>query len=44
EEYRELGAEHVYRRLEENRKAYLTKELKKIGYQVELKQVPVPAS
>ena len=36
EEYRELGADYVILRMEAKRKAYLKKELEKLGYQVDL--------
>lgn len=35
-EYRELGADHVNQRVEKKRKAYLKKELEKLGYKVDL--------
>lgn len=35
-EYRELGAEYIDKRVEKRRKAYLRKELEKLGYEVEL--------
>lgn len=40
ESYRELGADHVHKRHEEKRKAYLTKELEKMGYSVALECIP----
>lgn len=35
-DYKELGAEYVNERVEKKRKAYLRKELEKMGYDVEL--------
>lgn len=35
-EYREPGADHVNQRVEKKRKAYLKKELEKLGYKVDL--------
>lgn len=39
-EYKELGAEHLISRTEAKRKAYLKSELSKLGYVVELKELP----
>lgn len=38
-EYRELGADHINQRVEAKRKAYLKKELEKLGYQVSLTEL-----
>jgi hypothetical protein len=38
-EYHELGAEHINKRVEAKRKAYLKKELEKLGYQVSLTEL-----
>lgn len=35
-DYKELGAEYVNERVEKKRKAYLQRELEKLGYDVEL--------
>jgi len=39
-EYKELGAEYLISRTEAKRKAYLKSELSKLGYVVELKELP----
>ena len=39
-EYKELGAEYLISRTEAKRKAYLKGELGKLGYAVELKELP----
>jgi transposase len=39
-EYKELGAEYLINRTEAKRKAYLKSELGKLGYLVELKELP----
>jgi hypothetical protein len=39
-EYKELGAEYLISRTEAKRKAYLKSELTKLGYAVELKELP----
>jgi hypothetical protein len=39
-EYNELGAEYLLKRTEAKRKAYLKDELAKLGYAVELKNLP----
>lgn len=39
-EYKELGAAYLASRTEAKRKAYLKSELSKLGYAVELKQLP----
>jgi hypothetical protein len=39
-EYKELGAAYLANRTETKRKAYLKSELSKLGYLVELKQLP----
>jgi hypothetical protein len=39
-EYKELGAAYLISRTEAKRKAYLKGELSKLGYAVELKQLP----
>lgn len=39
-EYNELGAAYLISRTEAKRKAYLKSELSKLGYAVELKQLP----
>jgi hypothetical protein len=39
-EYKELGAEFLISRTEAKRKAYLKSELNKLGYTVELKELP----
>jgi transposase len=39
-EYKELGAEYLISRTEAKRKAYLKNELAKLGYAVELKELP----
>ena len=36
EQYRELGADYINRKMEAKRKSYLKKELEKLGYQVDL--------
>lgn len=40
-EYRELGAAYVYLRDEARRRAYLRKELEKLGYEVMLMEAKV---
>lgn len=39
-DYKELGAEYLISRTEAKRKAYLKSELGKLGYAVELKELP----
>jgi hypothetical protein len=39
-EYKELGAAYLINRTEAKRKAYLKSELSKLGYVVELKELP----
>jgi hypothetical protein len=39
-EYKELGAEYLISRTEAKRKAYLKSEFSKLGYAVELKELP----
>jgi hypothetical protein len=39
-DYKELGAEYLITRTEAKRKAYLKSELSKLGYTVELKELP----
>jgi hypothetical protein len=39
-DYKELGAEYLISRTEAKRKAYLKSELGKLGYVVELKELP----
>jgi hypothetical protein len=39
-EYKELGAAYLISRTEAKRKAYLKSELSKLGYVVELKELP----
>jgi transposase len=39
-EYKELGADYLISRTEAKRKAYLKSELSKLGYAVELKELP----
>lgn len=39
-EYKELGAAYLISRTEAKRKAYLKSELSKLGYTVELKELP----
>ena len=40
-EYKELGAAYLINRTEAKRKAYLKSELAKLGYDVELKELPL---
>jgi hypothetical protein len=40
EHYRELGADYLNSKIEAKRKAYLKKELEKLGYQVMLNSLP----
>jgi hypothetical protein len=40
-EYHELGEQYLLRRTETKRKAYLKSELVKLGYEVELKHIPL---
>jgi transposase len=40
EHYRELGADYLNNKIEAKRKAYLKKELEKMGYKVELNSLP----
>lgn len=42
--YRELGAQYMQEKIEKKRKAYLSSELKKLGYEVTLtKSIPASA-
>jgi hypothetical protein len=40
EHYKELGADYLNKKIESKRKAYLKKELERLGYQVELHLLP----